>query len=162
VTVPEVRRLLRLLTVPVEQQGFHLHWSHWRRAHQAVARRSHSAARARAQPAPCRAAPSALPPCPPARPPWTELNAAGWARVQPLLPPPAARGRPPRDARRVLAGVVWIVRTQAAWRQLPPEFGPWRTLYGHYRLWCATGLWPRLLQALQETERSQPEVSLSY
>jgi len=160
VTVPEVRRLLRLLTEPVELHGFRLHWSHWRRAHQAVARRSHSAARARARPAAYRPAPTAPPPIAPARPPWSELTDAGWARVQSLLPPPPALGRPRRDARSVLAGVLWVVRTHAAWRQLPTEFGPWRTLYGHYHLWCATGLWPRLLHALQDTQAPESEVSL--
>jgi hypothetical protein len=40
-TVPEIRRLLRLLLAPVEQQGFGLHWSRWRRHRQAEARRSH-------------------------------------------------------------------------------------------------------------------------
>jgi hypothetical protein len=39
--MPAVRRLLRLLLAPVEQQGFGLHWSRWRRQRQAEARRSH-------------------------------------------------------------------------------------------------------------------------
>jgi len=39
--VPEVRRLLRLLALPPEEQGFRLHWSRWRRHRQAEARRSH-------------------------------------------------------------------------------------------------------------------------
>jgi hypothetical protein len=39
--VPEVRRLLGLLLLPAEQQGFRLHWSRWRRRRQAEARRSH-------------------------------------------------------------------------------------------------------------------------
>lgn len=41
VTVPEVRRLLRLLTLPPSERTFRLHWSHWRRKRQAEARRSH-------------------------------------------------------------------------------------------------------------------------
>jgi len=40
-TVPEVRRLLRLLAVPAAQQAFRLHWSRWRRHRQSEARRSH-------------------------------------------------------------------------------------------------------------------------
>ncbi len=43
--MPEVRRQLRLLLAPVEQQGFGLHWSRWRRQRQAEARRSHDRTR---------------------------------------------------------------------------------------------------------------------
>src|SRR5918911_1888173 len=61
-TVPEVRRLLHLLTEPVEHHDFHLRWSWWRRAHQAVARRGHILAPARARPVPCCPAPAITPP----------------------------------------------------------------------------------------------------
>ena len=147
-----MRRLLRLLTQPVEQHGFHLHWSSCRRAQQAVARRCHSAARARAGPVlGRRAAPVALP-IPAARPSWPDLTDAQWRRVQPLLPPHAPTGRPARDARTVVAGVLWVLRTGATWRDLPEAFGPWRTIYGHYRRWCLSGRWPQLHHALQAPE----------
>jgi hypothetical protein len=155
-----VRRLLRVLAAPAERQGFHLRWSIWRRAHQAVARRGHVAARARARPALTIPGHRAQPDRPEPRPLPVELSDACWARVRPLLPPPAPVGRPPRDARTVLAGVLWILGTHASWRELPTEFGPWQTLYRRYRDWCATGTWPRLLQALSGPETRQTEVSL--
>ena len=40
-TAPEVRRLLRALAAPSEEQAFLLRWSVWRRRKQAAARRSH-------------------------------------------------------------------------------------------------------------------------
>jgi hypothetical protein len=46
-TAPEVRRLLRVLTLPAAQQAFHLHWSNWRRRRQAQARRCHYTRRLR-------------------------------------------------------------------------------------------------------------------
>jgi Putative transposase of IS4/5 family (DUF4096) len=158
--VPEVRRLLRLLTAPAEQRGFLLHWSRWRRTHQAGARRGHVARRGRATPTPP-PPPAADPlPTPAPRPPWTDLSDARWARVRPLLPPRAPVGRPPCDARTVLAGVLWVLRTDAGWRALPPEFGPWRTIYGRYRQWRLTGLWPQLLLALGGPDATSQEVSL--
>lgn len=159
-TVPEVRRLLRLLAQPAAQRDFLLHWSRWRRAHQAAARRGHVARRARARPTPALPPAAEPPPAPAARPPSTDLSDAGWARVQPLLPPKAPVGRPPCDGRRVLAGVLWVLRTDAGWRALPAEFGPWRTIYGRYRQWRLTGLWPRLLEALQAPDTTPQEVSL--
>ena len=43
-------------------------------------------------------------------------------------------------------------RTGAAWRELPAAYGAWLSIYRAYQRWAATGLWPRLLQALQEDE----------
>ena len=151
--MPEVRRLLRLLTEPPERHGFLLRWSRWRRTHQAVARRGHIAARARlvvSIPPPTESAPE-----PVAHPLPSELTDAVWARVQPLLPARAPTGRPPRDSRLVLAGVLWALRAHASWRALPPEYGPWRTVYGRHRLWVRTGLWPRIVDALNDTPTAE-------
>jgi putative transposase of IS4/5 family DUF4096 len=150
-TVPEVRRLLRLLTEPAAHHGFHLDWSSWRRAHQAVARRGHIAARARGQPIRARPTAANTPPMTTAPPPAVHLTEAHWARIRPLLPAPAAVGRPPADARIVLAGVLRVLHTHASWRALPVDFGPWPTVYSRYRQWRLTDLWPRLLHVLQDS-----------
>ena len=156
--MPEVRRLLKLLTEPSERQAFRLRWSWWRRTHQAVARRGHIAARARARPAVCAPAPAVTPPSTTAAlPDWADLTDNQWARVQPLFAPRAPVGRIGRPARTVLAGILWVLRTNAAWHELPSEFGPWHTIYGRYRLWRQTGLWSRILHALRS---SGSEVSL--
>ena len=158
--MPEVRRLLRLVTEPIEHRALHLHWSYWRRAHQATARRGHIAARARARPAPCRPAPAVTEPTTVAPPSWRELTDEQWHRLQPLLPPPAPLGRPPHEPRLVLGGVLWILHRHASWRELPASFGSWRTIYGHYRLWRQSGLWPQLLRALGDQPAGTSEVSL--
>jgi transposase len=154
-TIPEVRRLLRVLSEPPEHHDFLLRWSRWRRAHQAVARRGHIAARARARPTMSTPAPLESAPAPVARPLPSELTDEAWARVQPLLPPRATTGRPPRNSRSVLDGILWAMRTHASWRALPPEYGPWRTIYGRHRLWVRTGLWPRILNALNDPHTSR-------
>ncbi len=159
-TVPEVRRLVLAVAEPAERRSFRLGWSRWRRAHQAVARRGHIAARARAQPGLTIPEQDAQPTRPEAHPLPVELSDACWARVRPLLPPPAPVGRPPRDARTVLAGVLWILGTHASWRELPAEFGPWQTAYRRHRDWCATGLWHQLVQALRDPDAGRSEVSL--
>ena len=159
-TIPEVRRLLRLLTEPPDRHGFLLHWSRWRRGHQAVARRGHIAARARARPAASALIPTEPAPATVDHPLLPALTDAAWARVQSLFPPRAPTGRPPRDSRLVLAGGLWVLRTPASWRTLPPEYGPWRTVYGRHRLWVATGLWTRILDALNDTPTSTTQVSL--
>jgi transposase len=79
---------------------------------------------------------------------------AQWARVAPLLPPRdrSRGGRPPRDPRPIVAGLLWLARTGAAWRDLPAVYGAWISHYRYYHHWTATGLWPRILRALQEDE----------
>jgi transposase len=52
----------------------------------------------------------------------------------------------------VLAGILWVVRSGASWRAMPTEYGTWETAYQRYRLWCATGLWSRIVAALPAAE----------
>ena len=142
---------------PVEELGFRLGWSLWRRSHQAVSKRCHTASRA-AKHGPLRER-SKMPDAPalaarptPVRTPTAAcLTEEKWEHVRPLLPaqrPP--RGRPSRDQRQVLCGVLWIMDTGSSWRNLPEEeFGPWQTIYGQYRKWLKEGLWPRIVEVLR-------------
>ena len=73
-----------------------------------------------------------------------------WERLRPLLPPPpSGRGRPRRDDRTVVEGILWRLKTGAPWRDLPERFGPWRTVYSRFRRWQRAGVWDRVLAALQ-------------
>ena len=52
--------------------------------------------------------------------------------------------------------MLWVMRTGAAWRDLPARFGPWETVHGRYQRWRKAGLWQQILDALQpEAETSQ-------
>ena len=85
-----------------------------------------------------------------------ELSDAEWELVRPLLPPQRPPvGRPRHDHRTVLGGILWVVRSRASWRDMPPEFGKWQTAYKRYRLWRATGLWQRILSTLREVPDHQ-------
>jgi transposase len=155
--VPEVRRLLLALDESSEHFGFRLLWSTWRRHHQAVAQRCHTARRARLHPVV-----AIRPPAPVSLATSPELTDDQWSRVSRLLPPQRPPiGRPPEDHRTILTGMLWIVRTGAAWRELPSTFGPWPTVYSRFRRWRQTGLWQRILDTLDTTARSpSSEVSL--
>jgi hypothetical protein len=144
--VPEVRRLLLALAEPPEHFSFRLAWSAFRRKHQAIAQRCHAARRAQRQPIATMSptlqvlAASRL-----------ELTEERWACIAPLLPPRTSRtGRPPHDHRTLLAGMLWVVRTGASWREVPPEFGPWETVHSRYQAWrrAAGALWAAWQQIL--------------
>src|SRR5215207_7048074 len=79
-----------------------------------------------------------------------ELTDEEWATLEPLLPPSRpATGRPNKNHRTILNGILWILRTGAPWRDLPERFGPWRTVYSRFRRWQQAGVWERALAALQ-------------
>lgn len=79
-----------------------------------------------------------------------DLTDAQWAVIEPLLPTPASRGRPPtRSRRELIDGVRWRVRTGVPWRDIPARYGPWPTIYGLFRRWQRDGTWQAILTALQ-------------
>lgn len=78
-----------------------------------------------------------------------DLSEAQWAVLGPLLP--ATRlGRPPEHAKRTLIdGIRWRVRAGAPWRDVPPAYGPWQTVYGLFRRWQRNGTWRKIVAGLQ-------------
>lgn len=77
-----------------------------------------------------------------------ELTDEQWARLEPLLPQPQ-RGFAARDRRRVLNGILWLHATGIPWRDLPEEYGPWRTVASQFYRWVRAGVWETILAALQ-------------
>jgi len=78
-----------------------------------------------------------------------DLSDAQWAVLEPLLPV-SGRGRPPKwDKRQLINGIRWRVRAGVPWRDVPPAYGPWQTVYGLLRRWQRDGTWARVLTGLQ-------------
>ena len=79
-----------------------------------------------------------------------QLTDEQWSIIEPLIPEKHARtGRPPADRRQMLDGILWILRTGAPWRDLPDRFGPYQTVYDYYSRWRESGVYDRVLEALQ-------------
>lgn len=63
-----------------------------------------------------------------------------WARIEPLLScSDGQRGRPFREHRQVVEGIVFRLRTAAPWRDLPVEFGPWQTIWKRHNRFAKDG-----------------------
>ncbi|MCC9656729.1 IS5 family transposase [Rhodopirellula sp. JC737] len=58
------------------------------------------------------------------------------------------RGRPWSDHRKLVNGIIWILQTGSPWRDLPAEFGNWKTVYNRFRRWVISGLWDQLFRRL--------------
>lgn len=68
-----------------------------------------------------------------------------WGRIEPLMPSShGQRGRPFRDHRQVLEGIIYRLRTGIAWRDLPPCFGPHQTVAKRHRRFSADGTWDKV------------------
>lgn len=79
-----------------------------------------------------------------------ELTDEQWAVLAPLLPPQrAATGRPAKDHRTIVNGILWRLKTGAPWRDLPERYGPWQSVYTRFRRWQQAGVWDRVLAELQ-------------
>lgn len=76
------------------------------------------------------------------------LDDAQWTRVEHVLP--KNNGRPSsRGDRNFVDAVFWIAKTGAPWRDLPPWFGPWKSVYNRYLRWARKGVWEDVFKALQ-------------
>jgi transposase len=79
-----------------------------------------------------------------------DLTETQWQRLKPLLPEPSPKGgRPARDHRTVINGILWILRTGAPWRDLPDRYGAWSTVASRFYTWRKNGLWREILEKLQ-------------
>jgi transposase len=80
-----------------------------------------------------------------------DLTNEQWERLEPLLPPQKPHtGRPAEDHRRILNGILWILRTGAPWADLPERYGPWKTVATRFYRWRKAGIWDRLFAAVQQ------------
>jgi transposase len=75
------------------------------------------------------------------------LSDEQWAAIEPLLPrnQPGARRV---DDRRVLSGIIHVLRVGCRWQDCPKVYGPYTTIYNRFYRWSRRGIWQRLLQAL--------------
>jgi len=84
----------------------------------------------------------------------TDLSDAEWSCLESHLPPPKANGRPRiYPLREILDAIFYVVRSGCAWRLLPHDFPPWKTVYHYFRFWRLDGTWERIHSALRQRVR---------
>ena len=70
-----------------------------------------------------------------------------FARIAPHLPR-NTRGKARVDDRRVISGIVHVLKSGGRWVDAPADYGPRKTLYNRYVRWAGKGVWVKLFQAL--------------
>lgn len=90
-----------------------------------------------------------------------ELTDQEWEQIASLLPPEKTGkpGRPSKDNRTMLNGMVWIARSGAPWRDLPERYGPWNSVYSRFRKWIDDGILDNIFRVLS-LEAELDELSL--
>jgi transposase len=94
-----------------------------------------------------------------------ELTDEQWEIIGPLIPDPVrrvdGRGRPWRDKREVMDGILWILRSGARWQDLPERFPPYQTCHRRYQQWVRSGVLRDVLEALAQDLEERGELDLS-
>jgi putative transposase len=87
----------------------------------------------------------------------TDLTGEQWALLLALLPArkwrPGGPGRPPYAVRRVLNGILYLLKAGCQWRLLPWGGGKWNTGYAYCTRWRREGGWATRVEALRQLER---------
>lgn len=81
-----------------------------------------------------------------------DLTNTQWELLEGLIPEPPTRedgrGRPWKDARSVLNGILWVLRTGAPWKDLPGRYPPYQTCHRRFQQWASDGTIERILEEL--------------
>jgi len=75
------------------------------------------------------------------------LSHVEWSRLEPLMPR-GRRGAHRVDDRRVVSGIVHMLRSGARWRDCPVAYGPYTTIYNRFNRWSRQGIWFAMFEAL--------------
>jgi len=71
-----------------------------------------------------------------------------WERIKDPFDPPAKTGRPPRDRRELIDGILWVLNAGAPWRDLLEELGPWQAVWHRFNQWNGDGTLDAILGEL--------------
>lgn len=78
-----------------------------------------------------------------------QLDERRWQKIRAVLRAKRGAGRPGKDDRNFIEAVLWWRRTGVPWRNLPVEFGSWKTVFNRFDRWAKQGKWKDLFDALQ-------------
>jgi len=81
------------------------------------------------------------------------LSDEQWARIEPHLPT-YVRGVERKDDRRVISGIVHVLKSGCRWIDCPPDYGPHTTIYNRFARWAERGIWENLFRKLAGYGRS--------
>ena len=96
----------------------------------------------------------------------SDLTDGEWEYLTAVLPKQSKNGRPADHSRRsIVNAIFYLARAGCAWRYLPREYPPWKTVYHYFRKWRVDGVWEqvheRLRRLIRKRENKHPQASLA-
>src|SRR5438874_5455140 len=82
-----------------------------------------------------------------------------WARIEPFIPS-NRRGGKPKNNRRILSGIMHVLKSGCRWVDCPPEYGPAKTVYNRFNRWSARGIWQSIFEAAAEPAEPPERMAL--
>ena len=87
------------------------------------------------------------------------LSDKAWAAIEPHLPR-GLPGKPRVDDRRVISGILHVLKTGCRWRDVPAAHGPPTTIYNRVTRWSRRGVWQRMFERMAAAGPVPEELSL--
>jgi transposase len=87
------------------------------------------------------------------------LSEEAWKAIEPHLPH-GRPGKPRVDDRRVISGILHVLKTGCRWRDVPADYGPPTTVYNRYHRWSQRRIWQRIFERMAASGPVPKELSL--
>jgi transposase len=87
------------------------------------------------------------------------LNDRQWAKIEPLIPMNSP-GPKPQNNRRILSGIIHVLKTGCRWQDCPPEYGPYTTVYNRFNRWSGRGIWQQIFEKVAGEPQPPEQVAL--
>jgi putative transposase len=98
----------------------------------------------------------------------SDLSDKEWETIKPHIPTPIKNRDRKRihSYREILNAILYLLRSGCAWRLLPHDFPPWKTVYNYFRIWRINGVWEQINAALRtelrvaDGRKSEPSAAI--
>jgi transposase len=87
------------------------------------------------------------------------FNDEQWEKIEPLIPTNRP-GPKPQNNRRILSGIVHVLKTGCRWQDCPPEYGPYTTVYNRFNRWSGRGIWQQIFETVAGSPEPPEQVAL--
>ncbi len=85
------------------------------------------------------------------------LSAEQLERIKPFFP--RSHGIPRVDDRKVVSGIIYVIKHGLQWKDAPREYGPYKTLYNRFLRWSRMGVFNNIFTELAKTAGQDGQVS---
>ena len=87
------------------------------------------------------------------------LDDEQWQRIKPHLPTDV-RGVERQDDRRIISGIIHVLKSGCRWSDCPEVYGPYTTIYNRFARWARRGIWENLFRELAGRGHSAEEMQM--